>query len=336
MELKIETININGLRSKQKQTFIKDYISTNKINILCIQETHVDNYKMSKQIETLISKEYFYVWNFSNNLSCGCCIIVNDTNIKCSKFQIDFDGRFISLDIQYLNDYFKICNIYAPNKPGDRNIFFESIKHYLVSSNKLIILGDFNFILNPLLDKIGGTFIDTIKGCKVFKQIVETFKLTDIYRQLNPDKVITTWGRKCLTESISCRLDRIYIEKSLIEQCKNVDIIPCPFSDHDFVSLTINLENNNTTNSINIGKSYWKLNNSIFEDEDFVSAFEYYFKIISRTENITLEWWDILKTQIKDFCIDYSKSKNKKSFDEIKKLVKQYKHCINILEKNRY
>ena len=101
--------------------------------------------------------------------------------------------------------------------------------------------------------------------------------------------------------------ERIYIEKSLIEQCKNVDIIPCPFSDHDFVSFTINLENNNTTNSINIGKSYWKLNNSIFEDEDFVSAFEYYFKIISRTENITLEWWDILKTQIKDFCIDYSK-----------------------------
>ena len=63
MELKIETININGFRSKQKQTFIKDYISTNKINILCIQETHVDNYKMSKQIENinriLLCMEFF-------------------------------------------------------------------------------------------------------------------------------------------------------------------------------------------------------------------------------------------------------------------------------------
>ena len=220
MELKIETININGFRSTKKQTFIKDYILINKINILCIQETHVDDYKMSKQIENLISKEYFYVWNFSNNLSCGCCIIVNDTNIKCSKFQIDFDGRFISLDIQYLNDYFKICNIYAPNKPGDRNIFFESIKHYLVSSNKLIILGDFNFILNPLLDKIGGTFIDTIKGCKVFKQIVETFKITDICRHLNPDKVITTWSRKCLTESIACRLKEFILKSHLLNNVK--------------------------------------------------------------------------------------------------------------------
>ena len=57
------------------------------------------------------------------------------------------------------------------------------------------------------------------------------------------------------------------------------------------------------------------------------------FKIISKTEDINLEMWDNLKIQIKEFCIDYSKSKNKKSFDEIKKLVKQYKHCIDISEK---
>ena len=142
---------------------------------------------------------------------------------------------------------------------------------------KVIILRDFNFILNPNLDKIGGTLIDAIKGCKVFKQIINTFKITDIYRYMNPERISTTWSRKCSNEIISCRLDRIYIQNALIENCKSVDIIPCPYSDHDFVSLILNVDNINYKNNINIGNSYWKLNNSIFEDNDFVSSFEFYF-----------------------------------------------------------
>ena len=43
MELKIVSININGLRSKFKPYLVKDFATKNKIDIVLLQETVIDN-----------------------------------------------------------------------------------------------------------------------------------------------------------------------------------------------------------------------------------------------------------------------------------------------------
>ena len=41
----IYSININGLRGKDRQLYLKNFINTNNyIDILCIQETQIDSY----------------------------------------------------------------------------------------------------------------------------------------------------------------------------------------------------------------------------------------------------------------------------------------------------
>lgn len=127
---------------------------------------------------------------------------------------------------------------------------------------------------------------------------------------------------------IGCRLDRIYTSSILKSSLDFCNIMPCTFSDHDFVVLKLKL---NT--SITFGKTYWKLNNSILDNEQFLSSFEFYWKIISCTDTISLEWWDRMKLLIKYFCIDFSKQKNKDLFNLIKYLRLLYQSSDDLGEK---
>jgi len=48
---------------------------------------------------------------------------------------------------------------------------------------------------------------------------------------------------------------------------------------------------------------------------------------------MTLKWWDKMKLLIKDFCIDYSKSKNRDFFVERRKLQKLYVFSSDLNER---
>ena len=77
------------------------------------------------------------------------------------------------------------------------------------------------------------------------------------------------------------------------------------------------------------GKPYWKFNDDLLHDETFCTAFEFFWKIISRSEIIDLTWWDKMKATIKRFCTDFSKSRHKKLYGELKSLKTQY-NSLNV------
>ena len=57
----------------------------------------------------------------------------------------------------------------------------------------MILGGDFNFILDPNLDKIGGNLDKGTIGSKAFKPIIENMSLVDSFRHLYPKKRAVTW-----------------------------------------------------------------------------------------------------------------------------------------------
>ena len=87
--------------------------------------------------------------------------------------------------------------------------------------------------------------------------------------------------------------------------------MPCVCSDHSYIQMTLA-----ANSGIDIGKSYWKLNNQLWDDCYFVRSFELFWRHLVLNKNRTLECWGDIKTQIKLFCMDYSKSKNKQQFRE--------------------
>ena len=325
MTLNIYSLNINGLRSNVKQVFIKDFISDNDVDILCIQETHIDNFFVVKRIEQTFSQSYKYIWSYGHGQSCGTCVIIVNDKINLHSYQTDFDGRFIYADISIFDTNFRLCTLYAPNVPGERNDFFDNIKQFLVTSRTLILCGDFNFVVNTKLDKIGGNLETGTFGSKSFNSIIKSSSLIDAFRYKYPDKVNITWSRN----NVGCRIDRFYLPSSYKQYISDCGISPCALSDHDFIYTKLVLNNN-----ISIGKSYWKLNNSILLDEDFVKGFKFYWKIISRTPYIDLEWWDKMKRLIKEFCIDYSKCKRRKFHKNIRSISLQYQQSNDVNEKS--
>ena len=152
-------------------------------------------------------------------------------------------------------------------------------------------------------------------GTKLFKPILEKFKLTDVFRYLFPRKRTLTWCRNTKAGVIGTRLDRFYISSLIKDIAVGFDTLPFSCSDHDCIVMT--LAGNGENSGKSFGKSHWKFNDELLNDVDFVSSFELFWKLISRTANIDLAWWDKMKEYIKEFCVDFGKSKNKMLYGEL-------------------
>ena len=142
-KLVVSSVNCNGLTGRKKRIDVLDYLKKQKIDILCLQETHwtEDNLRMIKQ-----------QWN--NELiihgdqtsSRGVAILFsNRLEFKILTSYKDYVGRILAIDLLISNEFsIRIINIYAPNH--DSPDFFEEV-NILIQDNQsdhLIICGDFN------------------------------------------------------------------------------------------------------------------------------------------------------------------------------------------------
>lgn len=95
----------------------------------------------------------------------------------------------LSIEIQEV--LYKIINVYAPNRDGMAIDFFTKVTSILTQENvnegdNIILGGDLNCILNPLLDKRGGILSPKIKLIKAIENLQTEFLLEDIWRVKNP------------------------------------------------------------------------------------------------------------------------------------------------------
>ena len=88
---------------------------------------------------------------------------------------------------------FYLVNIYAPNTTKEQCTFFQEIQNKLEKLNievddNITIGGDFNVILNPEVDGMGGNpkLKESVKK-KQQQQMRSSFDLMDIWRIRNPD-----------------------------------------------------------------------------------------------------------------------------------------------------
>ena len=123
--------------------------------------------------------------------------------------------------------------------------------------------GDFNCILDANLDKIGGNLNKGAVGSKTFKNILEQISLIDCFRHLFPKKRQVTWMR----QNVGTRIDRLYISSLLKGMISDFETVPCSCSDHSCIVLNLKSLGND---AVTFGKSYWKFNNDLLEDENFV------------------------------------------------------------------
>ena len=205
-----------------------------------------------------------------------------------------------------------IINLYAPSgtdKKHQRELFFSKDVFDVFNMfprYSYILSGDFNCVLSPL--DIENSVGFNQKSSPALQELIACKRMFDVFRHSFPRRREYTFFRPGRSSS---RLDRFYLSPQISETF-NVSHIPS-LSDHCAVLLSIKVTFEKNKSAPNLFRTYWKLNNSILEDEDFLPSFKLLWnKMKEETvnhSNMAVWWNDVARPEIKDFCVAFSKHK---------------------------
>ena len=155
-----------------------------------------------------------------------------------------------------------LINIYGPNR-DDPEFYRTILKKINEKENLVIIAGDFNLVLNPDEDLVNYININNPRAREEVLNIMIEVNLVDVWRELNLEKQQFTWRRKATHQQ--ARLDFFLISEFLFTSVEEAKILPGYQTDHSLILLKFDF------GKFQKGKSYWKFNNSLLKDENYVT-----------------------------------------------------------------
>lgn len=297
IKLTIGSWNINGFGESSKAKRIRKHMHET-FNILMLQETHCPNDKIRRIIEGANNHPPIILTDGTPNRA-GVGTFFNpatpDLVLDRDTLQTDMEGLLFQANITWQNRKLHIINMYAPTNPNDRLTTFNNLDDLLDDcEHEIILAGDFNCLLDADMDRHNYTSPsnpDSEDKLKL-RDIISKHDLVDIWRLMHPDVRQHTW-HKILDHNTgevkASRLDRFYIQRSLIPFVHSCGIEAQNISDHHIATLTLKSFTNRTK-----GKQPWKLNNSLLRNSNVIR------KISDRLDNLapqmeTLPHDDLLK-----------------------------------------
>ena len=177
MNIKICSLNVRGLRNKEKREKMFCWLKEQPYNIILLQETH-STYDINNQWAQEWGYSAFFSGNKSNSKGVGILINKNVTCDILNYFDI-FKGRLQAIELKINDKNITIINIYGPN--NDEILLFEKLEEFmLLHDDKSIITGgDFNTVLDTEKDKKNGTIDNHKKIRKKLESIINTNNLID-------------------------------------------------------------------------------------------------------------------------------------------------------------
>jgi endonuclease/exonuclease/phosphatase (EEP) superfamily protein YafD len=155
------SLNVRGLKSdalKRRSLFhwFKNHNESN--SIIFLQETHSTK-ECVIDWRTEWGSDMFFSHGTSDSRGVAILFPAN-LDVTVTNEISDNDGRFLLLDIIIDETRLIFVNVYAPTKSHvvEQCQCLEELREVLMplSGENLILGGDFNTVLNPLLDKKGG------------------------------------------------------------------------------------------------------------------------------------------------------------------------------------
>ena len=292
---KIVSWNAGGLTAPRKVRMLQHLITTH--DIVCVQETRTESDRDLPRGPWKV-----YGSHYSSASRGTAVLIANRLQHTVLASSTDTAGRMVKVQIQIDNSTFTIVSIYAPQatEREGQAAFFSS----LPIDQDTILLGDFNLVVDPLLDKSHSTQRDKhlARGSRArnsLQALTSTHYLCDIWRHHNPSTTMYTYHYNRLHNggSAGSRLDRIMVPSTMVHQCRKPRITPTAASDHYPVSLEID------TSLVERGYDRYFFNTSLLKDRKFVVALTDHIRFLTThsprsTSTSPGRWWDTLKQNI--------------------------------------
>lgn len=322
----ILSLNVQGLRDKQKRARLIQWAKYQSADILLLQETHFTNI-LENELNIEFSEWDLY-HSFGETNSRGCSIFIKNTLFYNLIDTVqDPNGRFILLNIELFDSVLTLVNLYSPNHKQARNIFYHNLNEIILNSSQgiKIIGGDHNDTLTHN-DRIYRCVQDKPKKVPVtnLSKMIKSQSLIDIWKHNNSNKTQYTWRRKNGIEK--SRLDFWLIEENFIPQVLSTDIRPALIQHTDHMAISLKLKIPNTR-----GKGFWKFNNTLLDDPTYIEKINSLITTIkSLNINSHQTKWEICKLEIKDETINFSKLKAKQRNIKLQNLEKELKSLLDL------
>ena len=247
------------------------------------------------------------------------------------------DDRMIISLLEGIDRNLVLANVYAPCNTKEKIIFFEKLNNiissvcYNIANYHLIVLGDFNSVMDNDLDIISGDQHSQILVAK-FNNFINELCLCDAWRLKNPLVRTHTWSR--VNPFVARRLDYCFIGEDLTPFLHMAEVKSIEFSDHRVVSIEIKFSD------FKKGKYIYKMNTSILSGPLFVKQMKVRIANIKR-DNIRMDphlVWESIKIEVREFAQQYSKFHGMKRNKEINALYRKLNdlenQITNIADKN--
>ena len=300
MALNLASLNVRGLRDSSKCAHLFAELKNLGVDVAAVQETH-----FTCDADCRVLESDFNVFS-----AYGSCISAGVSLLVGRSLDADVDvvfagngGRLVVADVAVKSFKFRLVTVYAPNIVVERVSFFRRLALFLDDTKRLVLMGDWNAILDPKIDKVGRG-ARRVSGCESsLAGLMTRHDLVDRFRLDHPGREMWTW----LDSSPSAKgsyLDRVLVRRA------DIDFVSCPtfhltaWTDHKLVRVSLRLANRPRL------AGYWKFNTSLLEIRDFQDRLE---SLIQRalvgavTGN---RWWGSLKHRIRDFATKYGRQLN--------------------------
>ena len=321
MNYSICSFNVRGLGQIKKRRNVFNFLEKNNFDICFLQETH-----SKLEVEPLWTRESNQHMYFSGRSSASggvCFIVKRSLHFNLIYHKEIIPGKIQALKLNIDDKDIVFLNIYGPN--NDDAAFFETLYDFLGENDEeqFIIGGDFNTVLDSNLDKFGGIEGSHKKCREKLLTVMENFDLSDVWRSHNPNLRQYTWHSSSKPVIFS-RLDYFLVSDCFSNQVSNCKIKPGFMSDHSIISICLNL------NTIERGKGYFKINNSLILQPEYQEMIRTVIGEVAETNKDanpnTL--WEVIKGNIRNESIKYASYKKKERNNRENQLIEE----INLIK----
>ena len=263
--LHIASLNTRGLNDETKFKCLLKFIQKNNFSIFGLSET-----KIKKSSKKFISNNKSIIhWSSTESSQAGVALIINPTLFKYHLKTESFQGYIISSFFNFKpSTTLCVSQIYIPHDPTIKKKVIDQIKILINYNTSLnyphIIMGDFNSVPNPILDKL---HTKTSNQKNPLYNFMNNY--IDTFRHLNPNSIKFTFS--CPTQQ--SRIDQLWISNNLSNYLSNSSITPTNpefKSDHKIISSTLQAFYH-TSQTSNLPNTFIKYNPFKLDQDDWNS-----------------------------------------------------------------
>ena len=293
MTLNLASLNVRGLRDSNKFTRLLAELKNLCVDVPAVQETH---FTCSADCRVLESD--FNVFSaHGSRTSAGVSLLVGRS------FDADVDvvfagdgGELVVADVSVKSFKFRLVPVYSSNIAAERVSFFRRLAPFLDDTKRLVLMGDWNAILDPKIDKVRrganrlGRCENSLVGFMTRHGLVDRFRLDHPWREM------WTWLDRSPSAKVGSYLNRVLVRRADIDfvSCTTFHLIT--WTDHKLIRVSLGLANRPSL------AGYWKFNTSLLEIRDFQYRLESLIKQALLGAVTGNRWWVSLKHRIRDFA----------------------------------